>query len=145
MPCFYCILLNNGNSIFVVLLGSFLLFLGVLHCVRALLVGILRNAVFVGVCDNERFVNYQGKIFVQGCLFEFQCGVFFVGSVDSDYLVNGSLEFDIDLDGFAFVCMSLRSFNSSFSVGLISARDKKYAAVFIAPATCDLTKLYCKT
>ena len=76
-----------GNSISVALPVSFLLFLGDLHCVRALLVGTLREAVSVRVFGSVRFVQYHCSIFVQECLGGFRCGVCFVGNVGSDCLV----------------------------------------------------------
>ena len=56
------------NSISVALLVSVLLFLGDLHCVHAVPVGTLREAVLVGVFDSVRFVQYHCSIFVQECL-----------------------------------------------------------------------------
>ena len=76
-----------GKSIFVELPGSFLLFQGDLHCVHAMLVGTLREAVLVRVLGSVRFVQYHCSIFVQECFVGFRCGVCFVGSVGNDCLV----------------------------------------------------------
>ena len=76
-----------GDSISVVLPVSFLLFLDDLHCVHAMLVGTLREAVLVRVFGSVRFVQYHCSIFVQECLVGFRCGVCLVGSVGNDCLV----------------------------------------------------------
>ena len=72
---FLMFLLNKGNSIFVVLLESILLFLGDLHCVRAMPVRNLQ-VLSVGASDNERYVRYRCSIFVQEWFDDFQYGVF---------------------------------------------------------------------
>ena len=76
-----------GISVSVPLLVSFLLFLGDLHCVHAMPVGTLQEAVLVRVFGSARFVQYHCSIFVQECLGGSRCGVCFVGNVSSDCIV----------------------------------------------------------
>ena len=76
-----------GSNISVVLPVSFLLFLGDLLCVRVMLVGTPRQAVFVRVVGSVKFVRYHCSIFVQECLGGFRCGVYFVDNVGSGCLV----------------------------------------------------------